>query len=60
MDQYKDFLTEVEMMSHNNHKNVGKMVEALRNSNGSLIIIMKYYQEGDLLRQRPKKKIYKE
>ena len=31
VDKYKDFLAEVEMMSHSNHKNVAKMVEALRN-----------------------------
>ena len=43
VDTYKDYLTEVEMLSHNNHKNVGKIVEALRDKNGSLFIIMKYY-----------------
>ena len=31
VSKYKDFLSEVEMLSHNNHKNVAKMVETFRN-----------------------------
>ena len=60
VDIYKDFLSEVEMLSHKNHKNVSKMVDALRNERGSLFIIMKYYDEGDLHIQKLKNTIYKE
>ena len=46
---YKDFLAEVELLSHNNHNNVAKMIEALRNSVGDLFIIMEYFKEGNLI-----------
>ena len=52
VSKYKDFLSEVEMLSHNNHKNVAKMVEAFRNQNGSLFIIMEYFKEGNLIEKR--------
>ena len=48
MTVYKDFLAETELLSHCNHKNVGRMIEAYRNEEGELIIIMEYYKEGNL------------
>ena len=49
---YKNFLVEVEMLSHSNHINVAKRVDSLRNVNGDLVIIMDHYDEGNLSHKR--------
>ena len=40
------------MLSHSNHKNLAKMVGALRNYKGNLIIIMEHFKEGNLMEKR--------
>ena len=52
IDAYKNFLAEVEMLSHSNHMNVSKMIQALRNKAGNLFIIMEYFKDGDLTQMR--------
>ena len=47
-ETYKDFLTVVEVLSNNNHKNVTRLIEALRDKNGNMFIITKLYKEGNL------------
>ena len=48
IEVYKNFLGEVEMLSHSNHSNISQMLQALRNNKGNLYIIMEYFEEGDL------------
>ena len=45
------------MLSHNNHKHVAKMVEAFRNINGNLFIIMEHFKEGNLIEKRKRETI---
>ena len=52
IDAYKGFLTEVDMLSHSNHSNISGMIEALRDQQGNLYIIMEYFSDGNLYAMR--------
>ena len=52
LDAYKRFIAEAEAMLNNNHKNIAKFEQSLRDSNGNLYIIMEYCNEGDLYKWR--------
>ena len=52
MSIYKNYLGEVELLSHSNHRNIAKMVDSLRNFRGALYIIMEHFEEGNLYQKR--------
>ena len=52
LDVYKRFLAEADTMLNNNHKNIAKFKQALRDSKGHLYIIMEYCDGGDLYKWR--------
>ena len=58
--KYTNYLSEVEMLGHNNYKHVGKMVEAFRNIDGELFIIMEYFENGNLLEKRKKETTHRD
>ena len=45
---YKNFLIEVNMLSHSNHRNISRMIQAMRNKLGNLFIIMEFFEDGNL------------
>ena len=52
LDVYKRFLAEADAMLSNNHKNIAKFKQALRDSKGNLYIIMEFCDGGDLYQWR--------
>ena len=52
MRAYKSFLAEVFIMFNSKHKNIIKLEQALRDSEGDLYIIMEFCDGGDLRKWR--------